>query len=66
MLKLVFEDEQYHNEQIKLEFRINEIFFFFLVYVQCTQFWFTWHVSIVIALSVANNFEIVLLLLLVQ
>ena len=27
MLKIVFEDEQYHNEQIKLEFRINEIVF---------------------------------------
>ena len=25
MLKIVFEDGQYHNEQIKLEFRINEI-----------------------------------------
>lgn len=27
MLKIVFEDGQYHNEQIKLEFRINEICF---------------------------------------
>ena len=25
MLKIVFEDRQYHNEQIKLEFRIKEI-----------------------------------------
>ena len=63
MLKIVFEDEQYENEQIKLELRINEIFFGL-----CTihTFQFTWHISIVMALSVANNFEIVLLLLLVQ
>ena len=27
MLKIVFEDGQYHNEQIKLEFRIKEICF---------------------------------------
>ena len=27
MLKIVFEDRQYHNEQIKLEFRIKEICF---------------------------------------
>ena len=27
MLKIVFEDGQYHNEQIKLEFSINEICF---------------------------------------
>ena len=27
MLKTVVEDGQYHNEQIKLEFRINEICF---------------------------------------
>ena len=27
MLKIVFEDGQYDNEQIKLEFRINEICF---------------------------------------
>ena len=27
MLRIVFEDGQYHNEQIKLEFRINEICF---------------------------------------
>ena len=27
MLKIVFEDGQYHNKQIKLEFRINEICF---------------------------------------
>ena len=27
MLKIVFEDGQYQNEQIKLEFRINEICF---------------------------------------
>ena len=27
MLKIVFEDGQYHNEQIKFEFRINEICF---------------------------------------
>ena len=26
-LKIVFEDGQYHNEQIKLELRINEICF---------------------------------------
>ena len=64
MLKIFFADGQYHNEQIKLEFRINEICFW--VYVQCTQFQFAWHVTIVIALSVASNFEIVLLLLLVQ
>ena len=30
MLKIVFEDGQYHNEQIKLEFRINEICFGFM------------------------------------
>ena len=27
MFKIVFEDGQYHNEQIKLGFRINEICF---------------------------------------
>ena len=27
MFKIVFEDGQYHNEQIKLKFRINEICF---------------------------------------
>ena len=27
MLKIVFEDGQYHNEQIKLGFRINEMCF---------------------------------------
>ena len=27
MLNLVFEDGQYHKEQIKIEFRINEICF---------------------------------------
>ena len=27
MLKKVFEDGQFHNEQIKLEFRINDICF---------------------------------------
>ena len=27
MLKIVFEDGQYHNEQIKLDFRINKICF---------------------------------------
>ena len=27
MLKIIFKDGQYHNEQIKLEFRINEICF---------------------------------------
>ena len=32
MLKIVFEDGQYHNEQIKLEFKINEICFESFVY----------------------------------
>ena len=27
MLKIVFEDGQYHNEQITLQFRINEVCF---------------------------------------
>ena len=61
MLTIIFEDRQYHNEQIKLGFRINEIDLFW-VYVQSTQFQFAWHVSIVNALSVANYFEIVWLL----
>ena len=65
MLKIAFEDGQYHNEQIKLEFRIHEICFGSM-YNALNFNQFTWHVSIVIALSVANNFEIVLLLLLVQ
>ena len=61
VLTIVFEDGQYYNEQIKLGFRTNEILFRF--YVQCVQFQFTWLVSIVVALSVATNFEIVLLLI---
>ena len=64
MLKIVVEDGQYHNEQIKLEFRINEICFG-SVY-NAHNFNLHGMFSIVIALSVAKNFEIVLLLLLVH
>ena len=64
MLKTVLEDGQYHNEQIKLEFRINEICFG-SVY-NAHNFNLHGMLALVIALSVAKNFEIVLLLLLVH
>ena len=64
MLTIVFEDEQYHNEQIKLGFRINELCFG-SVY-NAHNFNLHGDVSIVIALSVATNFEIVWLLIQLQ
>ena len=64
MLKIVFEDGQYHNEQIKLEFRIKEIYFGSMY--NAHNFNLHGMLAFLIALPVANNFEIVLLLLLVQ
>ena len=61
MLKIVIEDGQYHNKQIKLGFRIDEICFGSMY--NAHNFLFTWHVSIAITRSVANNFEIVWLLI---
>ena len=63
MLKIVFEDGQYHNEQIKLEFRIDEICFRSMYNAHN----FNLHGMLALLLRfVASNFEIVLLLLLVR
>ena len=58
VLTIVFEDGQYYNEQIKLGFRTC-----FGSMYNASNFSLHGRVSIVVALSVATNFEIVLLLI---
>ena len=64
MLKIVFENGQYHNEQIKLEFRINEICFGSMY--NAHNFNLLGMLALLLRFLLSKNFEIVLNLLLIQ